>query len=62
MKAAGKGVKFDDIAGLKEAKVEVMEFVDYLKKQDIYKNLGAKVYTDITFWLILRLNCLFPLI
>lgn len=44
MKAAGKGVKFDDIAGLKEAKIEVMEFVDYLKKPEIYKRLGAKVY------------------
>lgn len=47
MKAVGKGVKFDDIAGLKEAKTEVMEFVDYLKKPEVYKRLGAKVFSII---------------
>merc|ERR550525_120948 len=39
---SGKGVKFSDVAGLKEPKVEVMEFVDYLKKPDKYRELGAK--------------------
>lgn len=39
----GKGVKFADIAGLKEAKQEVLEFVDYLKRPEFYTSIGAKV-------------------
>lgn len=38
----GKGVKFADVAGLREAKIEVMEFVDCLRKPEKYKELGAK--------------------
>ena len=37
-----KGVKFADVAGLQEAKVEVKEFVDYLNTPEKYKELGAK--------------------
>jgi len=38
----GKGTKFSDVAGLKEPKVEVLEFVDCLKNPDKYMELGAK--------------------
>ena len=36
-------VTFKDVAGLEEAKVEIMEIVDFLKKADKYKALGAKI-------------------
>ncbi|MGB5668312.1 MAG: ATP-dependent zinc metalloprotease FtsH [Maribacter sp.] len=36
-------VTFDDIAGLKEAKIEVMEVVDFLKNPGHYTKLGAKI-------------------
>lgn len=39
----GRGVRFADVAGLKEVKIEVMEFIDYLKRPEHYKKLGAKV-------------------
>jgi len=36
-------VKFDDVAGVLEAKEEVKEIVDFLKHPDRYINLGAKI-------------------
>src|SRR5690554_2764240 len=36
-------VTFEDVAGLKEAKVEIMELVDFLKNPEEYTKLGAKI-------------------
>ena len=38
-----KRITFKDVAGLEEAKVEIMEIVDFLKKADKYRELGAKI-------------------
>ncbi len=35
--------KFSDVAGLPEAKVEITEFVDFLKNPEKYNSLGAKI-------------------
>ena len=42
-KDAPKRVTFKDVAGLEEAKVEVMEIVDFLRKPEKYRDLGAKI-------------------
>ena len=34
---------FSDVAGMEEAKNEVMEFVDYLQHPDRYSELGARI-------------------
>lgn len=36
-------VNFKDVAGLEEAKVEIMEIVDFLKNPNKYKELGGKI-------------------
>ncbi|MCE2787332.1 MAG: ATP-dependent zinc metalloprotease FtsH [Sphingobacteriales bacterium] len=42
-KEASVKVTFKDVAGLDEAKVEVMEIVDFLKHPKKYTNLGGKI-------------------
>lgn len=37
------GVKFKDVAGCEEAKLEIMEFVNFLKNPSQYIELGAKI-------------------
>ncbi len=36
-------ITFNDVAGLAEAKVEIMEIVDFLKKPEKYTQLGGKI-------------------
>jgi cell division protease FtsH len=37
------GVTFDDVAGIDEARGELMEIVDFLKNPDRYRRLGGKI-------------------
>ncbi|MCK5775240.1 MAG: ATP-dependent zinc metalloprotease FtsH [Bacteroidales bacterium] len=42
-KESSVSVNFKDVAGLEEAKIEVMEIVDFLKKPEKYTELGGKI-------------------
>lgn len=37
------GVTFDDVAGIDEARAELMEIVDFLKRPEFYRRLGGKI-------------------
>ena len=41
--AQGRGIVFRDVAGLQEAKTEIMEFIDYLKRPEKFKAIGAHI-------------------
>jgi cell division protease FtsH len=42
-KKTSVNISFKDVAGLEEAKVEITEIVDFLKKPEKYTRLGAKI-------------------
>ena len=37
------GVRFEDVAGINEAKTEIMEFIDFMKNQEKYISIGARI-------------------
>lgn len=47
-------ISFKDVAGLKEAKVEIMEYVDYIKKPE---NFTVSFKCILWLFLLLSLEC-----
>jgi len=41
--AAGRGVTFDDVAGIEDAKGELLEVVDFLRNPEKYQRLGGRI-------------------
>ena len=37
------GVRFSDVAGINEAKIEIMEFIDFMNNQEKYIQIGARI-------------------
>jgi AFG3 family protein len=49
-KTVNKNISFDDIAGLKEVKEDIREFVDILKGEDKFKKMNCKVPRGALFY------------
>lgn len=35
--------RFNDVAGMEQAKKQITQFVDFLKNNEMYKKMGAKI-------------------
>ena len=53
-------VNFNDVAGCEEAKIEIMEFVNFLKSPEQYHKLGAKIPRGAILQVSLPARVLYP--